>query len=236
MARPLLADPDFVAQGRRRPRRRDQHLHRLQPGLPRPRLREQAAPAAWSTRAPAARPSWCCCARRGAAQAASRWSAPGRPGWPPRRRCAERGHAVDAVRGGRRARRAVPARQADPGQGGVRRDDALLPPAARGPRRRRCGSGTRGDGRRPRRRSTRSSWPPASCRGSRRSPASSTPRSVLRRRARTGRAVPGRRVAVIGAGGIGVDVVGLADPHRGGRSRSGWRTGASATRRCTSAG
>ena len=28
-------------QGRRRPRRRDQHLHRLQPGLPRPRLREQ---------------------------------------------------------------------------------------------------------------------------------------------------------------------------------------------------
>ena len=38
MARPLLADPEFVEQGRGRPRRRDQHLHRLQPGLPRPRL------------------------------------------------------------------------------------------------------------------------------------------------------------------------------------------------------
>ena len=31
-----------AAQGARGPRRRDQHLHRLQPGLPRPRLREPA--------------------------------------------------------------------------------------------------------------------------------------------------------------------------------------------------
>ncbi len=35
MARPLLADPDFVNKARAEPRRRDQHLHRLQPGLPR---------------------------------------------------------------------------------------------------------------------------------------------------------------------------------------------------------
>jgi 2,4-dienoyl-CoA reductase (NADPH2) len=37
MARPLLADPDFVRRPRG-PRRRDQHLHRLQPGLPGPHL------------------------------------------------------------------------------------------------------------------------------------------------------------------------------------------------------
>jgi 2,4-dienoyl-CoA reductase (NADPH2) len=33
MARPMLADPDLV-KGARRARGRDQHLHRLQPGLP----------------------------------------------------------------------------------------------------------------------------------------------------------------------------------------------------------
>ena len=41
MARPMLADPDFVAKAARRPRRGDQHLHRLQPGLPRPHLQRQ---------------------------------------------------------------------------------------------------------------------------------------------------------------------------------------------------
>ena len=41
MARPFLADPGLRRQGARRPRRRDQHLHRLQPGLPRPHLRAQ---------------------------------------------------------------------------------------------------------------------------------------------------------------------------------------------------
>ena len=34
--------PGLRGQGRRRPRRRDQHLHRLQPGLPGPRVRQQA--------------------------------------------------------------------------------------------------------------------------------------------------------------------------------------------------
>ena len=45
------------------------------------------------------------------------------------RRAGLRGHPV---REGRRARRPVPARDADPGQGGVRRDDALLPATPRG--------------------------------------------------------------------------------------------------------
>ena len=48
MARPLLADPRVGAQGRSRAERRDQHLHRLQPGLPRPHVRAQDGRAAWS--------------------------------------------------------------------------------------------------------------------------------------------------------------------------------------------
>ncbi len=39
---PPAGGPRLREQGCRRPCRRDQHLHRLQPGLPRPRLREQA--------------------------------------------------------------------------------------------------------------------------------------------------------------------------------------------------
>ena len=43
---------------------------------------------------------------------------------------------------------------------------------------------------------------------------------------------PGRRVAVLGAGGIGVDVAHFLSPRPGrDASRTGWRTGASATRR-----
>ena len=34
MARPFLADPEWVRKAAAEPRRRDQHLHRLQPGLP----------------------------------------------------------------------------------------------------------------------------------------------------------------------------------------------------------
>ena len=41
MARPLLADPYLVDEGRHRARRRDQHLHRLQPGLSRPCVHQQ---------------------------------------------------------------------------------------------------------------------------------------------------------------------------------------------------
>jgi len=41
MARPFLADPTVVQQGGRGQSRRDQHLHRLQPGLPGPHLWRQ---------------------------------------------------------------------------------------------------------------------------------------------------------------------------------------------------
>ena len=47
MARPLLADPDFVVKAADGARRRDQHLHRLQPGLPRPRVQQPARRPAW---------------------------------------------------------------------------------------------------------------------------------------------------------------------------------------------
>ena len=39
MARPFLADAEFVNKAAAEPRRRDQHLHRLQPGVPRPHFR-----------------------------------------------------------------------------------------------------------------------------------------------------------------------------------------------------
>ena len=41
MARPLLADPEWVLKAQAGRSRRDQHLHRLQPGLPGPRVRAQ---------------------------------------------------------------------------------------------------------------------------------------------------------------------------------------------------
>ena len=58
MARPLLADPEFVEQGARRPR-----ATRSTPASPATRpawttSSRTSAPAAWSIRAPATRPSW----------------------------------------------------------------------------------------------------------------------------------------------------------------------------------
>ena len=91
-----------------------------------------------------------------------------------RRRARLRGHPV---REGRRDRRPVPARDADPRQGGVRRDAALLQPPARGARRRRAPR-RRGHRRRPRRRSTRCRRDRRRARGSRPSPASTTPKVV----------------------------------------------------------
>ena len=118
---------------------------------------------------------------------------------------------------------------ADPRQGGVRRDDALLPPAARA----RCGVKVH-LGRR--QRSTTSTgfdevvvatgveprMPDV--------PGIDHPGRDLRRRAPR-RRTPGRRVAVIGAGGIGVDVCELPHPRRVPMrtSSSGWPSGASAT-------
>ncbi len=57
MARPLLADAFFVTQGRGRPVRSDQHLHRVQPGVPGPRVQEQdGLVPGQSPRRPRARP------------------------------------------------------------------------------------------------------------------------------------------------------------------------------------
>ena len=71
-------------QGRRRARRRDQHLHRLQPGLPRPHLRRQARRCLVNPRA-GRETELVAASRRREPRSASRSSAPGRPGSRPRR-------------------------------------------------------------------------------------------------------------------------------------------------------
>ena len=127
--------PGVREQGRGRPRGRDQHLHRLQPGLPRPRLPEPQGllpgqPARLPRDRAGARPDEAGGDRRGRGRRA-------RPAWRRRGvggRARLRGHPV---RGGRRDRRPVPAGDAGPRQGGLPRDAALLHAPARGPRRRR---------------------------------------------------------------------------------------------------
>ena len=54
---PIRSSPNKAAHG---PRRRDQHLHCLQPGLPRPHLRGQACDLPRESARRRARPSWCC--------------------------------------------------------------------------------------------------------------------------------------------------------------------------------
>ncbi len=202
MARPLLADPEFVDQGRRRPGRRDQHLHRLQPGLPRPHLRQQdgllpGQPARLPRDHAGARPD----ARTPLGRRGRRRPGRSRDGGL-RGRARPGGHPL---RGRARAGRAVPPGDGGARQGGLRRDAALLHPAPRGARRRRAALD-------PRHApptwpaSTRSWSPPASSRGCRRSPAPTTRGwSPTPTCSRAG-SCPVKRVAVIGAGGIGVDV------------------------------
>jgi 2,4-dienoyl-CoA reductase-like NADH-dependent reductase (Old Yellow Enzyme family) len=76
MARPFLADPDWVARRRRdRPTRSTPASPATRPASTTPS--PTSAPPAWSIRAPATRPNWCTARRR--AGAASPWSAPDRP-------------------------------------------------------------------------------------------------------------------------------------------------------------
>ena len=84
LARPLLADPDFVAKAKAGRGERHQHLHRLQPGLPGPHLpaQDRQLPGQPARRA---RDRTDAAARAGA-QAHSPWSAPARPAWPRRPR------------------------------------------------------------------------------------------------------------------------------------------------------
>ena len=123
-------------QGHGRRRRRDQHVHRLQPGLPRSRVR---APDGVLPAQSAGRPRDQAGARPDEAHQADR-----------RRRRRTRGAVRrgdggrarpprDAVRGRDRDRRPIRLGAKDSRQGGVRRDHPLLHPDARQARRRRCG-------------------------------------------------------------------------------------------------
>ena len=197
--------PRLRGEGRRGPRRRDQHLHRLQPGLPRPRVQQQArhlpgqparrprdlAGAAAAARVPA-RPPRVAVVGAGPAGLAAAVSA------------AERGFAVtlfeksDAIGGQFRLAMAVPGKEdfAETLRYYGRRLEVLgVDGTAR----------DRGDARRPRavrRRGRRDRRRAAAARPRRdRPPDVASYADVL-----SGRVVPGRRVAVIGAGGIGVDV------------------------------
>ena len=186
MARPLLADAEFVNKAARRPRRRDQHLHRLQPGVPRPRLPAQdrllpGQPARLPRdgardRARAARRKRIAVVGAGPAGPRLRDHAG---------RARPRGRPVRG-RGG--DRRPVQHGEAHPGQGGVPRDAALLRRAAS--RRPACTCARPRVSRRassPPAATTRSCSPPASRRATRASRAtrSSAPRqgALLRRRA-----------------------------------------------------
>ena len=186
-----------------------------------------SAPPAWSTRAPATRPS---CVLMPTLRKADRRGGRRRPGRPRRRHVGGRARLRgDALREVARARRPVPPGDGGPRQGGLRRHPALLHPSPRGPRRRRTPLDG-GDRRRPRRLrpgGRRDRRHPAAPGDRRHRPPE---RGVVRRRAeRRGR--PGQ--------------AGRGDrrgrhrrrrerlPHaRGARtSTTGWPTGASATRR-----
>ncbi len=189
MARPFLADADFVVKAATGPRRRDQHLHRLQPGLPRPDLlaadrlvpRQSARLSRDRDRAEAGGHEEARC-DRGCGSGGPRLR-------DDRRRSGARGRAV-RQRG--RDRRAVQSGAAHTGQGGVRRDAAVLPPCHRAHG---CGAAPRAPGRRRRSRtgSTTSCSRPASSRARRQSPASTIRRS---RATPTSCSAGGRRASV----------------------------------------
>ena len=187
--------PGVGRQGRGRPRRRDQHLHRLQPGLPRPRVRATSRPPAWSTRAPAARPSWCSARPARAKRGRGRRRRPGRA----RRRGLSgraRASASTLFEAADEHRRPVPARDARiPGK-------EEFAETLRYYRRRLEVLGRRRAPRHPghapttSRRTTRSSSPPASTRGCRTIPGIDHPSVLVRTpsvlTARPSRRRPGR--------------------------------------------
>ena len=123
--------PGAGQQGGGRAGRRDQHLHRLQPGLPRPRLQPAALLLPGQ---PARLPRDRAQLPPGGEDEADRRGRR-RPGRPLLRHRGRRARPPgDALRGGRRDRRPVRHGQPRAGQGGVPRDAPLLPAPAGGDR------------------------------------------------------------------------------------------------------
>ena len=150
MARPLLADPEFVAKAAAGRADEINTCIACNQACLDHDVRATSARPAWSTRAPAARPSWCCCRPRARHAHASRSSAPGRPASPPRSSAAERGYAVTLFEKSAELGGQFRLAMADPRQGGVRRDAALLRAAGSRCSASTCGSATEADAGRPR--------------------------------------------------------------------------------------
>ena len=238
MARPFLADPDWVRKARRVARRRDQHVHRLQPGLPRPHLRQAARDLPGE---PARRPRDRAGARArparvkkvavvgagpaglAAADDAGRARPPRSSSSRPRdhvggqfdiaMRIPGKEEFAETIRYFTATRSTSPASRCTSAAGSTPTSSST--PA-----------------------STRSSSPPASRRGCRTIPGIEHPMVMTYAELVRGERTAGRRVAVIGAGGIGVDVSEFlttrasADPD----VERGRPSGASATRTQTRGG
>jgi 2,4-dienoyl-CoA reductase (NADPH2) len=111
-------------QGRRRPRRRDQHLHRLQPGLPRPHLQ---GPVGELPRQPARRArDNAVDPRRTGEEALCRIVGAGPAGLAAATTLAERGHEVDLYDSASEIGGQFNLGPPHPRQGEVQRDAALL--------------------------------------------------------------------------------------------------------------
>ena len=211
-------------QGGGGPGRRDQHLHRLQPGLPRPDLlaQDRVVPGQ-SARLPRDRDRPSKPRRR--AKKRSRSSAPARPGWParPRPPSRPRGHAVrrrrprsaasSTSRGGFRARRSSPRRCA-------------ISAAASSGRASTCGLNHRVDAAAISRRFDHVVLATGIVPRMPAIPGIDHPKVASYLDIVLGRRAAGKRVAIIGAGGIGFDVgeflTHARRPRRGRAFRAEW--------------
>ena len=202
MARPLLSDPDWVRKAAGRRRRRDQHLHRLQPGLPGPRVRAQDGVVSAQSARRARDRRWCSSPTRRTRRVAVVGAGPAGSG----RRGDRRRSAATTSRCSRPATSSA-ANSTWPEGFPARRSSARRSATTRG-----CSTSTASTcGWAPAPTSTswpastRWCWPPAWRRGCPTSPASTT-RWCCPTPRRSWASRSARRVAVVGAGGIGFDV------------------------------